>query len=184
MSKLQLTLFSEKFHQSYGGILRKKAKNRRYRPLSSKDSMHLVMRSSQAKGEFSFRSPQNFKKVSEFIESFSKKKGVRILSVANVGNHLHFHIHITNRTLYKAWIRGLASGIAMIVLGREGFRKLKQRKIKFWDYRPFSRVVQSFRAFETVKEYLKINQFEGHGINRVKATLLVKGSRAFFRDTA
>jgi len=180
MRKSQLEFRKQNWPKQYGGSLRNKAKNRGARPLSSKDSIHLVMRSSQAQGNWSFRYQKNAEKISNFIQAFSNKKGIQILSVANVGNHLHFHVRIHNRTLYKAWIRGLTSGIAMIVLRREGFLRLKAQKKKFWDYRPFSRVIQSFRAHLNIKDYLEINQWEGLGMNRVQAILLVKGSKGFF----
>lgn len=178
--KKQLPLVNQSFPLQYGGILRTKAKNRRARPLSHKDSMHLVMRSSQAKSELSFRNPRHFKKLGIFIQNFSQKKGVQIISLANVGNHLHFHIKITNRTLYKAWIRGLSSAIAMLVAGRKKLIELKQEKKTFWDYRPFTRVIRSFKAILNLKDYIEINQFEGLGMPRTQAVLLVKGSRAFF----
>lgn len=183
MKSRQFKLLNEKFTNQYGGSLRTKAKNRGFRPLSSKDSIHLVMRSSLAKNDWSFRNGKNFQKIAKFIAEFSAKKGIRILSVANVGNHLHFHIKIPNRTIYKAWIRGLSSGIAMLVLQRDGFLKLSKAKKKFWDYRPFTRVIKSFKAYLTLKDYLEINQLEGVGISRVQATVIVKGSSVFFKGS-
>lgn len=176
----QLSLSDQKYPLQYGGILRAKAKNRGARPLSRKGSMHLVMRSSQAKNEMSFRHPKHFKKLSLLIQNFSKSKGVQVISLANVGNHLHLQIKITNRTLYKAWIRGLSSAIAMLVAGRKNLAELKQQKKKFWDYRPFTRVINSFRAGLNLHDYIAINQFEGVGVPRTKAVLLIKGSCAFF----
>jgi putative transposase len=182
MKKQQLELLDQKFPKQYGGSLRSKAKNRGARPLSSKDSIHLVMRSTQAKGTWSFRHSNNFDKVQAFIKAFSARKGIQIVSVANVGNHLHFHIRIPNRTIYKAWIRGLTSGIAMIVLKRDGFLRLQKLKRKFWDYRPFSRVVTGFKAVLALRDYLEINQLEGVGVKRAQATIIVKGSKAFFKS--
>ena len=178
----QEKLFKQKSSLQYGGLLRSKAKNRGARPLSRKDSIRLVMRSSVAKNEMSFRNLKHFKKLGELIQKFSKEKGIQILSLANVGNHLHLHIKITNRTLYKAWIRGLSSAIAMLIAGRKGLAELKKQKKKFWDYRPFTRVINSFKAFLNLKDYIEINQFEGIGMARAKAVLLIKGSKAFFSD--
>ena len=184
MSKTQQKLFNEKFTLQYVGILRKKAKNRGARPLSSKDSLHLVLRSSFAKAQWSFQHPKQIRKVKNFIEEFSKKKGIQIISLANVGNHLHLHIKIPNRTFYKAWIRGLTSGIAMLVAGLEGLKKIKEMGKTFWDYRPFTRIIRSFKAFLNLKDYIKINQFEGLGMPRTQAVIMIKGSRGFFKDSA
>lgn len=177
----QVELFDHKFKHQYGGELRKKAKNRGFRPLSSKDSIHVVLRSSQAKGEWSFRHKTNFNKVGQFIKKISNKYGVKLIGVANVGNHLHLHVKIGNRTLYKAWIRGLTAGIAIIVTKVNKFKKLQKR---FWDYRPFTRVIQSFKAFLNMKDYIAINELEGSGIPRSHAVLFIKGSKTFFKDTA
>ena len=183
--KAQTDLFSQKWSMKYGGDLRKKAKNRGARPLVMKQgSLHLVMRSTQAKGEWSLAHKKNRERVAKFIETFSKNKGVKILSLANVGNHLHFHIKIPNRTAYKYWIRGLSSALVMLVIGRKGLRQLREQKLRFWDYRPFTRVINSFRALLNIQDYIQINQFEGIGWQRVKAVLLIKGSRAIFRDSA
>jgi REP element-mobilizing transposase RayT len=183
MRNVQNKLFPLKWSLQYGGILRNKARNRGARPLSRKDSLHFVLRSSKAKGLWSFQHSKNKSKVGQFIQDFSKKKGVQILSLANVGNHLHLHVRITNRTLYKAWVRGLTSAIAMMIAGRKALRQLKESKQRFWDYRPFTRVVSSLKAFLTLKDYVEINQFEGLGMPRTQAVLLIKGSKAFFKNS-
>jgi REP element-mobilizing transposase RayT len=168
----QTKLFDEKYSLQYGGSLRKKAANRGARPLSSISTLHVVLRSSQAKGLWSFRNPKHLDKIMSFIRQFSQIKGVQLLSFANVGNHFHFHVKIPNRTLYQAWIRGLTSGLAMMVLGRKGFKALKEKNLRFWDYRPFTRVVRSFKGFLKLKDYIEINQLEGLGIARQRAVFM------------
>jgi putative transposase len=182
MKSVQQKLFQQKTSLAYGGILRKSSKNRGARPLSKKDSLHVVMRSSKAKGLWSFQHSNNKKKLTEIVKSMSLKNGVQILSFANVGNHLHMHVRITNRTLYKAWIRGLTSAIAMLVAQRKGLQTLKDMKQKFWDYRPFTRVVSSLKAFLTLKDYIQINELEGAGVGRAHAVVLIKSHNVFRRS--
>ena len=177
MKSTQAKLFPLKTTQSYGGILRNKAQNRGARPLTNKGSLHLVLRSSLAKGAWSFRHPKISQKLTSFIQTFSKKKGVQILSLANVGNNLHLHLKITNRTLYKAWIRGLTSAIPMMILGRKGLEELKDKNKKFWDYRPFTRIVSSLSAFLKLKDYIEINQLEGSGVPRMQAEVMIHQKR-------
>ncbi len=94
----QLNLLAKQ-PMSYGGELLKTRKGRAHgRPLDTKHTMHLVLRSSQAKSGWSFREPKNRQAINEIVGSFSKKYGVKILSLANVGNHLHFHIKLATRT--------------------------------------------------------------------------------------
>jgi REP element-mobilizing transposase RayT len=184
MSK-QTSFFKRAPLKAYGGELRKKAKNRGARPLVTKSgSIHLSLRSTKATGPYSFQASKNRKRVSDFINSFSAKKGVQILGLANVGNHIHLHIKIPNHSLYRAWIRGLTSGLAMIAMGLNGLKQLKAKKTKFWDYRPFSRVIQSWRHFKNTKSYLEINLLEGMGMPRLQAEILIKGSRHLFKSTA
>ncbi len=176
--------FLKKLDSAYGGELLKTRKGRSYgRPLATKETMHLVLRSSRANGEWSFRKPQNERSVIEIVGKFAKKYGVKILSMANVGNHLHLHIELANRFTYGPFIRAVSGSIAMAVTGINRWTKIGQiqnddsnSKLKFWDYRPFTRIVQSFRAYLNLKDYLKINQLEGHGISRqISRVLIEKG---------
>lgn len=208
----QQTFHVPQIMKAYGGDLRKKAKSRGARTLVCRSgTMHFTFRSTQAKGLWSFQHAKNRKRIEIFLKSFSEKKGIKILGFANVGNHLHLHIKLHNKTLYREWIRGLTSGIAMICVGQKGFRQLNKKdrvfkdpdssntsssdqlkngnsdnskKRQFWDQRPFSRIIQNFRHFLNTKAYLEINQLEGLGMARAQAELIIFGSRRYFKSTA
>jgi REP element-mobilizing transposase RayT len=152
---------------AYGGELLKSRKGRASgRPLAVRQTMHLVLRSTKARGEWSFRRKHNADRVAAIIHKFSQRYGVKILSLANVGNHLHFHIQLSNRYTYAPFIRGVTSAIAMAVTGASRWNKLG---VKFWDYRPFTRVVQGWRAVLNLRDYIRINQLEGQGYARIEA---------------
>ncbi len=169
--------------KAYGGELRNKACNRLMRPLVFRSgSVHISLKSTKAVGQFSFQNSKNRDRVKRFIHEFSAKKGVLILSMANVGNHIHLHVKLHNRDLYIAWIRGLTSGLAMIVMGLQGLKNLRDKKLRFWDQRPFSRVIENFKHFLTAKKYVEINQLEGMGMPRVEAELLIYGSNRYFKS--
>jgi len=132
--------------------------------------MHLVLRSSKAKGLWSFKRPANEEKISIILKKFSRKYGVLILSMANVGNHLHFQIKLGNRFTYKPFIRAITSSVAMAVTGKNRWSDEKgEGKLKFWDYRPFTRIVQSLNGFLNLKDYIQINVIEGFGHSRNEA---------------
>lgn len=151
----------------YGGDLLKTRKGRsRPRPLDIKNTMHLVLRSSKAIGNWSFTKKINKLKVEKIIERFASKYAVRIYSIAIVGNHIHLHIKLANRSLYKPFIRGLTAAIAMAVTGASRWNPLK---MKFWDCRPYTRIVIGFTAFRALKNYIEINQLEGFGYTRDQA---------------
>src|SRR5262245_54273680 len=134
---------------SYGGDLLKTRKGRAQgRPLATRSTMHLVLRSTKATGEWSFRRGKNPGHIQRVVKKFSDKYGVRVLSLANVGNHLHFHIQLSSRHTYAPFIRAVTAAIAMVVSGASRVKRLKMAaKDRFWDRRPFSRIVESFKGF-------------------------------------
>jgi putative transposase len=73
---------------------------------------------------------------------------------------------LSNRYAYAAFIRAISGAIALSVTGAS---KLKRLQRKFWDYRPYSRVVVGYRAFLNMKDYVRINQLEGFGLDRAEA---------------
>lgn len=172
---------------AYGGELRNTREGRsKARPLATKRTMHLVLRSTKAKGEWSFRHPRNRKRVTAVILRFARKNGVRVMSMANVGNHLHLHMKLGNRYAYARFIRAITGAIAQTVTGRTRWNPSqlktsnqrpkagdkqsgKVATLKFWDYRPFTRIVESWRAVLHLRDYVRINQLEGEGANRREA---------------
>lgn len=177
MRGVQLKLLKNE-SKSYGGELLKTRKGRlRGRPLDTKNSMHLVLRSSKAKNEWSFKRPQNEKKVLKILSKFSLRYGVRVLSLANVGNHLHLQIKLQSRLSYKPFIKALTGSIAMAITGKTRWTSASsasKSKLKFWDYRPFTRVIHGLRAFLTLRDYIEINKLEGQGYKKDEARLILK----------
>jgi len=123
--------------------------------------MHLVLKSSKAKGEWSFLRKK--REIERLFREFGKRYGVSILSLANVGKHLHAHIRLSHRYTYKAFIRGLTSAITMLVTGCSRVRPLVGR---FFDRRPFTRIVFGLKGLKAINDYVLINQMEGTGVPR------------------
>ena len=170
----QLDFFSPG-ERVYGGTLMKSRKGRKKggRPLAPLKSMHLVLRSTKATGKMSFRYKDNPALIKRLVKKYSERFRVKILSVANVGNHLHLHVKILNRTSYAYFIRALTGAIAMGISGRHRWSNAAE-KLRFWDYRPFTRVIEHYRAYLALKDYIKINALEGLGVSRLEARLIVK----------
>jgi putative transposase len=160
--------------KSYGANLRRKRKGRGARPLAIKESMHLVLKSSHAEGDWSFKRKNNELKIKAILNKFSNRYWVKILSVANVGNHLHLHIQLTKRWSYRPFIRAITSAIAMAITGASRWKRIK---IKFWDYRPFTRVIRGLNALITIKDYIAINQLEGIGVGRIEARFIIESRK-------
>lgn len=168
----QLKLF-KKHKSDYGGELQNYRRGRQGpRPISTKHSMHLVMRSTKATQNWSMRKPRHKAKIKNILNKFAKKFGVELLDGANVGNHLHLEIRLSNRNTYKPFIRAITAAIAMAITGAS---RWNQKKIKFWDHRPFSRIAETWREVFNLRQYIRINRFEGIGFGREEARLLVSG---------
>lgn len=168
-AQLRQLRYLKKDPHAYGGVLSNtRAGRSRPRPLSRRHSMHLVLRSSRATGALSMR--RHAGKVEAIVRRFASKYQVRLFSLANVGNHLHFHIQLRNEENYRPFIRAITAAIAMAVTGRSRWKKSVG---KFWDYRPFTRLVKNAASFLRLRDYIRINQFEGLGYGRINATLIV-----------
>ncbi len=175
---MQKELF-KKQELAYGGKLLKTRKGRTSgRPLVTRQTMHLVLRSTHAKGKWSFLEPKNKTATREILKKFAAKYGVKLLHGANVGNHIHLEIQLTNRHTYKPFIRAVTAAIAMKVTGVSRWKTKEEAGIKrFWDLRPFTRVVVGWKSRLTLKDYIKVNRLEGQYIKRDVAKILIQRRR-------
>lgn len=173
---------------AYGGdLLTKRAARRGARPLSTRETMHLVLRSTKAKGAWSFLESKNDRLVRAILAKFALKYGVRILSIGNSGNHLHLQMKLSTRLTYRAFIRAVTGAIAMAVTGRNRWSVAAANDgttsyTKFWNRRPFTRIVQSFKGYMKVRDYVRINQLEGEGHSRDRARAMIEIENKLARE--
>lgn len=166
----------------FGGALLE-GKRKTLRPLSSKDAIHFVLRSEFAVGRDSFLARRHQPQVHRILNHFAKKFGVRIYQMSINGNHIHLLVRITSRKLYRAFIKAVAGKIASQVMGGRSFSDYFQEKIStnfaksgrgdgsggedktlgFWQFRPFSRVVNWGNDYKGCLNYLKQNTLEAIG---------------------
>ncbi len=163
------TITSRLHPSAYGGILRKRLRGRGRRTISTRFSMHLVLRSSLARGVWSFVRPANRRLITHVLAKHAAATGVEILGVGNAGNHLHLRLRVPSREQYQHFIRAVAGEIAL---------KIKRLgptiRRNFWDHRPFSSVVATINYVNRLTDYIKINHLEGHGFVRSFARLVVQ----------
>lgn len=128
------------------------------RPISSKLPVHLVMRTDGRK--FSMRKPKAFILVDRIVYRTAKKYGVKIYEFANVGNHLHVLIKLRHVRDWAGFIRELSGRISQEMQSLRG----PQKGENFWPFRPFTRVVASWRkAYQDCRDYVILNRLEGDG---------------------
>jgi REP element-mobilizing transposase RayT len=129
--------------------------------MDQKKALHLVLKSSQAVGERSFNNSKFKSKIWDIICDHAEKLDVKIYSYANGGNHLHLLLRAKTREDYVSFIKTITGLIARLVGNAERGQPLKK---KFWDARPFSRIVSfAKKEFETIKTYLLGNTLEAIG---------------------
>lgn len=114
-------------------------------------------------------------KIKKILGRFSHKYGVKVLSLGNAGNHVHLHIQLSNRYLYAPFIRAVTSAISLAVTGRSRWNQMKG--LKFWDRRPFTRIVVGQRSFLNLRDYVFINAMEGQDYARDHSRLVVEEFR-------
>lgn len=166
MKRHQLQFSDPRLNQIrfFGGSLTTTRAHRVARPISTKKPMHLVLRSSIAKGPNSFLAPQNNRKIKAHLIRLSRKFGVKIQNAANVGNHIHLVLKLSNRRAYKPFICAVTGSIARTVIQQS---KGSLADIhKFWDFRPYSRIIEGLRAFRILRDYLLINRLQALGVRR------------------
>lgn len=149
-----------KKEMAFGGTLMRQAKFRTARPLSKKHPLHLVMSSTQAKGSWSFLVAKNYETIQKTVEECAAKNGIRVSELAINRDHIHLIIKFTNRTFYARFIRSL-SGLLASRITNQGKRALDKR---FWDYRPFTRIIIGFRGYQIAKDYVTLNKLEAMGV--------------------
>lgn len=161
-SQLSLLPKLAKSSTSFGGSLlhgRRKAE----RPISAKRPMHLVLKSTQAVGTLSFVNHRRSLEV--VLQRCARKWGVRLMDHQWNWNHLHVVILVPNRTIYHHWIRELTGSVVRTLEGKTGIFLRR-----FFDHRPFTRVLQWGRDLQNALAYLELNEMEIFGCRPPKKT--------------
>ena len=113
-------------------------------------------------GSDSFLASRNRRSVDLLITRFAKKFGVKIYQKAIQTNHIHLLLRITDRTLYKAFIRALSGKIASHVMGQQSFKLFKVSRLLLLNSKRVSEGGdRSFSSHDRVKSetYLKSKGF-------------------------
>ncbi len=161
----------QKPSDAFGGALLK-GNAKRARPLDLKWPIHLTMRATKSV----LRTPKYFAVVEKLISTVAKKHGVKIFKRANVGNHLHLAIQISHVRRWAAFIRELTGRLGLALKGVMAGEKL-------WLFRPHTRIVRGWKkAFQTLLEYVKLNQLEAAGFLSRKDFKTLKDLRDFYDE--
>lgn len=142
------------------------------RYISTFQSMNVTVRSSQAKGQWSFRTPKNFQAIETLSKKFAERFKVELIRISNNHNHLHFHLRFPSKKAYVKFIRALTAAIMIAVTGCTRWTRAMPKK--FWDRRPYTRVIEDFSQYAVYENYLDLNDLEAEGFPRPFARWLLK----------
>lgn len=146
----QKTLFKlSEYKSDFGGELLI-LKRKRRRPLSNKNSIHLVLRADISKSGSILKYKNQIEKI---FNRYTQRFQVRLYKKALVSNHIHILARFESRQSYIQFIRSLTGQLAQTI----GLR---------WQHRPWSRVVNWGRSFQIAMQYIIKNQLEADGVIR------------------
>ncbi len=163
----QTKFWKESKDTKHGGSYAK-GKRKSARPVVTKSPMHLMFRSSRARGSWNFlRKPRA---IEEKARALAKKYRVRVFHYTNVGNHLHFTVQAASRRELQSFLRVLPQAIAFLVTGTRKGKPIG----RFWDHLAFSRVVAWGKDKYRMANYHEKNRLEAQGEERDRVDYLYK----------
>ena len=160
MKNSQLTFWSptSRHHGGAQSIGREK----KARPIATKKPMHLIFRSSRAKGAWSFLHSKNRAQIERHLEATAHRFGVKVYRFANVGNHFHLLVQARKRQDLQNFLRVFAQGVVFLVT-----KARKGHPVgKFWDALAYSRIVEWGRDWKGMLDYVGKNLLEARGFPR------------------
>ncbi|MEZ0393371.1 MAG: transposase [Pseudobdellovibrionaceae bacterium] len=138
--------------KSFGGELLK-GKRKAKRPLSTKQPLHLILKSCE---KLVFV-PTNLS-LEKLIHSQAQKFNLKIYELAINWSHIHLIIKIKERENYNQFIRSLCSILTAKIRAQRPHLKT------LFVLRPFTRIISWGRDFKSVVNYLILNQMEAQGL--------------------
>lgn len=144
----------------FGGSLNS-GKRKVKRPLVTKRPMHVIFKSSMAKGSLSFLRTENQRKVRSILKQEVQRRHVRVFRLSVNSNHFHFLMQGRSRREIQAFFRVVAGRVAQAITGAA---RGKAWGCRFWDQMVFTRVVEWGRAFRIALDYVAQNDAEARGL--------------------
>lgn len=139
---MQMSFFKRN-KKEFGGTYLKKGQRKVARVLDSRRPTHLVLKSKKSISLF-----KNKHILREILRKQAKTFGVKVYSNSIQKDHWHLVVKITNRYLYRGFIRSL-TGIIARQLGKG-----------LWRLCPYSRIVEWGKDYLNVIDYLLLNECE------------------------
>ena len=130
------------------------------RPIDLRRPMHVVLRASRARGDWSLRGQRGARIVRHTLRRFARRYDLTLYQFANAANHLHILLRCKCRLALQNFLRAFAGVTARLITGAQKGRAVG----RFWDFLSYSRVVAWGRDFRAVRAYVIHNELETIGV--------------------
>src|SRR2546423_1631626 len=97
MKQLSFTSIQREIARTEHGGSIKIGRRKLSRPIDVKRPLHLVLRSSRARGGWSMRLPETQREIRNAMRRHARRHGVRVYEFASSGNHLHLLVRAKTR---------------------------------------------------------------------------------------
>ena len=151
----------------FGGSLLKGSHAKTKRPFRPHLALHVVLKMNPKICDES--DPKVFTRKSLFVfmnevdsvlQEQSRRHMIRVYGAANSGNHLHLVIQAPSKDHLISFLKAFSGRVAQIVQGEKIEKSRKSFKEKFWEARPYSRLVSFGRDLKGLLRYIGINSTE------------------------
>jgi REP element-mobilizing transposase RayT len=163
----QMSDTRKQLQKGFGGenlIGRRKSK----RPLSTKESIHLILRTDSSFSVYLF-SPL-YRKTMSVLKKTAHENNVKIYELAFNFTHVHLVIKLKLESDYHKFIRVLTYRLSFlgrtIARQKQGLKNTK--RIIVFKFRPFTRIVNWGKAFKCLLNYIAKNQVESEVMNQLE----------------
>ena len=132
-----------------------KGRRKIFRPLDRKRRLHIILKSSHARGSKSFVS--NKLAVAALIESKARTYNIVIHGCEIMRDHIHLFVSFKTREMIQSFMKVAAGMIARLITKAQKGKPFGKR---FWDGLAYTRIVTGARDFATMRNYLAKNRIE------------------------
>ncbi|MBC7456975.1 MAG: hypothetical protein H7235_01925 [Bdellovibrionaceae bacterium] len=162
---------------NHGGTLRNQRAGRGRRPVSTKESLHVVFKVDKHKlRSKTLRSIKSYNLVKKIVKIYARRFFVQLEQVSIQNDHCHLLVRTKRRSSFHHFFRVVAGQIAQIFEkegllssvtdtpnGQQTHTVDMKRGTKLWLYRPFSRVIRGYKSYVTIRNYIQLNEKEALG---------------------
>ena len=142
------------FAVEHGGAVRQ-GRRKLARPFDSRHPIHIVLRSSRARGNWSLLHRRNRDHIRRFTRAIAIRYEIKVERFSNLGNHVHLLVRARTRAQFQGFLRELGGTLACLVTGAKKGHAVG----KFWDFLTYTRIIDFKAALKKIERCFVENLF-------------------------